>query len=205
MRSLPSRARKGAPKKPGDHQDPHQQTKRRCDQARKISTIHGTQYQVGCAVPHSPDQREKKNNQVSQSYSLVDTQSRQHECSQPQHVERHEARVSPMDAEKFRELMLKASYIFFGEMQALDCDREQIDGQNRGSIVFPGSYDPYRIRNHQSATQKNDGRAHPVSLRSQHDQYQQSANYAVTRRHFSSFSGRTEPRSRAPSRKTCLP
>src|ERR1035441_10383660 len=47
-------------KDPPKQNDSHQQTKGRCDQAGEISAAHCTQYQMGHAVPHTSDKREKK-------------------------------------------------------------------------------------------------------------------------------------------------
>lgn len=62
--------------------------------------------------------------------------------SKPCHVERYKTRVTPLISDQLRELALEAGYIFFGEMQALHGDDEQIHGKNCGGIVFPASCDP---------------------------------------------------------------
>ena len=64
--------------------------------------------------------------------------------------------------------MLKASYIFLGEMQALHGDGEQVDGKNCGGIVLSASCYPHAIRKDQTAAEKNYGEAHPVGLCSEH-------------------------------------
>jgi len=175
--------RSSSGKQPGKQRDAHHQAKGGCDDAWEISTVLCTQHQMGDAVPYTSDEREKKNNEVGQRYSPVDTQSRQHESGEPQHIERHKARIAPIVSEQPWELMLKASYIFLGEMQALHGDGEQIDGKDGGGIVLPASCYPNTISHGQTATEKNDGGAHPVGLCSQHDQDEDGANYAVARGH----------------------
>jgi len=54
---------------------------------------------MGHAVSHTADEGEKKNNEVGQLYSPVDTQPGQHESGDPKHIERHEARIAPIASE----------------------------------------------------------------------------------------------------------
>jgi len=135
---------------------------------------------MGDAVSNTPDEREKKNNEVGQLYSPVDAQSRQHKGGEPQHIERYEARIAPIVSEQPWELMLKASCIFFREMKALDRDREQVGGKNYSSVALPPSRYPHGISQDQTATQKNNGGTHPAGLHSQHDQHEDCANDTVT-------------------------
>jgi hypothetical protein len=83
--------------------------------------------------------------------SPVDAQSRQRKGSNPQHVESHKARIAPIVSEQFRELVLKAGYVFFGEMKALHRDSKQVDGKNFSRIVLPASRYPHGISQHQTA------------------------------------------------------
>ena len=77
-------------------------------------------------VSHSANKAEKKSTEVGQRYSPVDTQPGQRESGEPKYIERYEARIAPIASEQRWELMLKASYIFFGKMQALYGDGHQV-------------------------------------------------------------------------------
>src|SRR5579862_6376323 len=84
---------------------------------------------VAGAVGHAAGKCEKDDDKIGDGGTADDKRS-EDEDGDPESVEGEEARIGPLVAEELREFALEAGRIFFGDVENLDGDGEDIERED---------------------------------------------------------------------------